>query len=194
LDEAPILLIGTLERFRRMEAEDRERADVDEGTKTERLHVDHAVWSAGDEPAFVRSLIRLGPGAQNMTFDNVLFDQRMSYPDVYVYCTTEQFDADVMNKLGGSCVMIGQVQKFFNAVDAALLRLARDGVLARCTYEARVTAPGGATPTHPCFVKEPVYAHQREVRAMWAPIAKGPIQPVILACPELVGSCRLYPP
>ncbi len=189
--------VGTLNTYRELEAEDPERGDIGEGTRT--LHSDDKprVYNSTAELPPSLSGIECGKGGLATNGPNaIVIKNRVA--DAYVYCVTERFDAAVMGEFGGACVRIEEPSEFFEAVDGQfknhlheLGRVLGNGTLDRCVYAERRENYHATTPVDTCFLKPPRYERQCEVRAIWRP-AQLPIAPVSFECPAGARYCRRH--
>lgn len=186
--------IGRLLEYRMTEGLDAERGDAGEGTQILHGNPGKTVYnSIADLPAAFRNpAVYIGPNGICTEGENAInIEQRST--DLHIYCTTECFDAEVMNRFGGACVVIKDVQMFFYEVEVALKQRTNvvNGILARCVYRDRRQNMHLPNTTHAALAKPPTYSHQREVRAIWEPKTL-PIEAFILECPNATSHCERF--
>ena len=92
-----------------------------------------------------------------------------------------------------SCADITDPLSFFRHVSASLNSLV--GVKFQgvhpVTYRAREQSWNGVDwGTHPALIKEPAFRAQAELRAIWTPIRKQLLEPVVLGNFRIPGCCR----
>lgn len=192
------VLVNTMWAFHKFE-DDEERQDTGESTHQflvegkSGLEFDHNT----DVPVRYRGLISAPKGTIQLNAG-----ARLRYvlhePNVWVYCATEQFDHDLMQRFGGACVEIDDHSRFFRDLCATLhntagrreRRLFAASIFGRCIYRERhehQLAPGDLE-VH--FIKPPAYRHQKEVRCVWQPMPRQNVAPVSLTIPSLSEYCK----
>ncbi|MFH7042048.1 hypothetical protein ABT392_06970 [Paucibacter sp. JuS9] len=175
------LRVGTLHDFRRDEHK-RGIADPSEGTKSVHYGVDAQVFTGGTEQAkaFGEAFgFKFGPGVQ-LSIKGCAFNRQVDSEDFFIYCLASRFSGAVLREFEGAdaCVRITHVRRFCDAITHALeSRVAVEFIGAhRVIYTPRhETWNGVDLGKHPALVKEPSFAPQCEVRALWRPTGGAPI-------------------
>ena len=112
--------VGTLQEYRGMEAGGNVRGDAGEGTRIitsarepTRYEDGSAVhrWLASNSICVKGGIYTNGENAMNLV-------QR--HPDCFVYCVSETFSPDLMEKFGGACIVITNPILFFCSLNAHL--------------------------------------------------------------------------
>lgn len=198
-----VLRVGTLHDFRRQE-HGRGIADVDEGKKSVRHTIGELIVRDADDPKFRNSVharamtafraIRIEPGVQNVTMHDIRFTQQFDAPDCFIYCVSSVKSSSVLTEFSGaeSCVHIIDPRRYFQAITEALS--AHTSVDFRGIFEVQYTAReeqwnGHDWGTHPAMIKPPNYGKQHELRAIWQPRRRGPIEPINIGHRDLPGLC-----
>lgn len=185
--------ISTLEECRKHE--DPMRGDKEEGKLTWRLP--GKIVGGSQDKDFVaiaaRGGVFIGLGCSDVSIENMTTNYKL--PDAFVICATNSYDpASLGENFGRSCVEISDPIVFLHKVTKALderfpFESAHAG---NVTYRDQVFYGVDEPPGVLGFVKRPdVYAYQKEFRFLWIPKDVSGIKPFLLACPEIVGLCRL---
>ncbi|CAI8763129.1 Polygalacturonase [Pseudomonas brassicacearum] len=189
--------IGTLHDFRRTEHK-LGIADVNEGKKKVWHHIPYADTQAGDG-IHVSALkefgiidLRLG---SNVIFDNCVAVQDFNHPDCFVHCTSFDYSCGAMRQFedADSCVEIPDAVAFYKRLTLTLHNIipVRLLTLTRVKYMERHEDWNGKNwGIHPALIKEPNFAPQVEVRAIWIPLFSGAISPVIMNDIGLIPLCK----
>jgi hypothetical protein len=126
--------------------------------------------------------------------------------DQFIYCTTSEFDAGVMASFGcDTCVEIWNPPAFLELITRGMAERAIFRGAYHCNYRRRSFDYIESSMIGPETIKDPQYAHQKEVRAVWLPKAfqnieglhptENPLAPlysVIVSSPALAECCRLH--
>ncbi|EGH20995.1 hypothetical protein PSYMO_05610 [Pseudomonas amygdali pv. mori str. 301020] len=136
-----------------------------------------------------RAGILMGPSAKGNTISVGL--AKTVLQDAYVLCTTIGFDSDSLeNSFGRYCVKIESVELFFHLINNRLyeqlgkLNAMKGSIIYEERHSVGMQPAAGAIG----FVKPPdKYAAQREYRFLWVKERAGPVEPLIIHCPEAAG-------
>lgn len=186
------LRIGTLYEYRNAELHGSAIGDREEGVKN--LHLDGTGqhWDAGSIPEFAQTFFKLGPEA-NLTLDGVRLVVPQQSCDYFLFCTSSILDAATMHKMGyDACVVIEHPDRFFAAISHSFRHRGNFEGAYECHYGSRSIPHNQDNGVHPALIKEPAYAYQKEVRALWRPI-KTSLAPQIIDCRKLIAWCSAGP-
>lgn len=192
--------IGTLHEFRQIEKFGNEIGDASEGKRTvfqtasesttfdllsDDTRAQHArrVFKGWDKfhPAS-RLFVTLKPRATLELYEEC--------PDLFIYSTTVQFDADQMHALGyDTCLEIHNPHGYFAELTKTMGLPEAFGAEVqygdlRVDHNAQGVAPAG-------FLKDMTYASQHEFRVTWEPL-RLPIRPCVVSCPAALEYCKVY--
>lgn len=190
--------IGTLYDFRRSEHR-AGIADPQEGKKSVVHHIskwtDKDVGSI-DHKALAEFRFANFEGSTNVNVENVTMEQHFDLPDCYIHCTSLEYSNEAMTSLDGadSCVKIIAVNSFYRRLTATLSLHApvRFAGLQAVKYRERVERWNGVDwGDHPALIKELDFKTQVEIRAIWLPLRKGAISPIVINDCELIKFCEL---
>ena len=187
-----LVRIGTLYDYRRAEAHGPAIGDEAEGTLT--VYSDDDVhWDRyEDAPEFYKQV--LGGKADNIAIRGIEFQQRHVVTDVWMYCTSLAYSRAAMKAFECEvCIRINNPGRFFQTITRALNADISQFLWGRCVYEDRRIHHRSTRRPHPGFLKDPAYAYQKELRAVWLPHEQ-PVTPRFLTLPELVPACTVYEP
>lgn len=198
------LRIGTLYDYRRAEHR-RGIADPTEGKKWVSHHISSLHVADSDDPSLQQSMdyralgafraIHLG-GAKNIRIQNISLSQEFDVPDCFLYCLSKERSERLYQEFEGadSCVEIFDPHTFFDRVSESLNDITRvrfQGVH-EVTYSTRTQEWNGVDwGTHPALLKEPKFQRQAELRAVWTPIYRGTIEPVVIGNLDIPAYCRM---
>lgn len=170
--EQGIVRVGTLHEYRDAATYGQLTLDPREGQRTIQV-VGPRDLSPDD-----LSLLGLRTGSSRMRVDGKI-DIRQDWPNCNVYCTSGMFFNDSVRQarvdLKSACVAILDPGLFFTAFDRTPLGVpdwAQDCIYAGKDAVLQSAAPLLKEPRllcHPAALKEPQFAAQREVRAIWSP-------------------------
>ena len=180
--------IGTLLGYRDVGQHGTAIGDSDEGVKS--LHLDGTGerWDASSIPEFAKAFFNLGPKA-SLQLDGIRLVMPQQSPDYYLFCASEVADPVAMAEFGyNACVVIERPDRFFPAISHALRHVGVLEAVERCQYLPRSTPHHQDHGVHPALLKEPAYAYQKEVRALWRPIG-GPPRPRFIECRKAAKWC-----
>ena len=198
------LRIGTLHDYRRAEHK-RGIADPMEGKKQvshliSSLHIadsnDPALKNLKDYRALEAFNVIKVDNSKNVRIENISMTREFDAPDCYVYCLSSNMSPRMYKEFEGSdsCVEIFDAELFFEHVTRTLDCLV--GVefhgVHRVIYSEREQAWNGVNwGDHPALIKEPKFSPQSELRAIWTPIVKKEINPIVLGNFMIPGCCRM---
>ncbi len=118
--------------------------------------------------------------------------------DLFIYCTTENFDADYASRFGNGCVRIGRPEEFFLALDAGLRGAVSAAGLTvgpplwgRCVYEGRMHDWERENVPDPWLLKPARYQGQHEIRVHWQTLPIQPLMSIVLKVPSIITHCTL---
>lgn len=179
-----ILRIGTLYDYRDAEKHGVAIGDKDEGTRVTYSEDEMDLSRPDTVPPFLRRHIRAEEG-KYWKISNIRFQVNEKSPDYYVFPVSEEYNTDTMRDFDyDSCVQIDRPDMFFRAITECLRErgVIKNGVLvSRCIYENRSQHYSQSHRSHPALLKDPRYAYQKEVRAIWMPL-ESKIEPLIIEC------------
>lgn len=190
------LKIGTLYEYRKIEIYGNAIGDDAEGI----ISTDFELPNGGTihmgqdsrEAEFLRSipgLSELPSGVKIVMAKGAkIIDQNHS-PDAYIFCTTAEFDPNVMKEFGGACFEIVQPEKFFKIISRAIRHQAILVGTAPITYRSRQTDWERPHTVHGSMIKADKYAYQKEVRTLWNPL-KESVKPLFIKVPDAIKYCR----
>lgn len=194
------LRVGTLYDFRSMEHK-KGIADPKEGTKRVEAKIEYASGYLGlGDMSAVRAFNETWNGifpteSPDFWMEGMTLANNFKAPDCYVFCASNVCSSRVMSEFEGAdtCLEIADWDGFLNALTGALI--ARVPIQNRCgttdvVYQAREeTWNEQDWGTSPIRIKEPEFAGQHEVRAVWIP-SPSPIQPLIIEDSRLTKFVR----
>ncbi|MDT8895495.1 hypothetical protein RSO41_12595 [Halomonas sp. I1] len=181
--------IGTLYDFRRQEHLDGIR-DEEEGVKELFKNYDgkHTI-EGGPSGRDLMGAISVGAGA-TLAFEDVSLVNKVSSPDLFVFCLSSRCSKDVMSEFDGAekCYEVVNVRNFFKRITASLgtvVPVRFRGVFP-CKYGLRREEWNGVDyGLDPALMKGPDYSGQFEVRAIWEPRVEAEIEPQIFEARSL---------
>lgn len=186
------LRLGTLYEYRDTETHGVVIGDKDEGKLTTFMDIEHEHWTAATQPELIQKMIKLGEGG-TMTVGNLKMSLTEHSEDLYIYCTTEVFAKSALADFGyDCCVVIERPEQFFDAISRTVRHKARFGGVYRCEYVGRSQSHENTDRIHPAITKDPTYQNQKEVRALWKPVKKTGIAPLIIECRNAAKYCSMH--
>lgn len=188
------LRIGTLFHYRDEERFGSEIGDTQEGVKTLRTVVRNLKYTGSSKvPSYITNAIRAEGGAV-VTLENCVFEDHQQSPNLYIFCLSSEYSSEAMAKMKKEvCVRIRDMRALVEAVGKRLPSGSRFQGLHTCHYVERVVKHEDDHGITPALIKEPRYAYQKEVRAIWAPRNLDRIEFLDLRCPEIRHLCDVYP-
>jgi hypothetical protein len=196
------LKLGTLYEYRKVEEYGAVIGDKDEGLhKTELFlpgggQIDLA--TASPEAEFFRKHV-LRPDQRNSKVKIILAEgakliAHSNSPDLYIYCMTSEFNADVMSQFGcDSCLEILRPRDFFRAISKRVSNSIRFDGYGPVHYGSKSTHYRLPHSLHPAITKEEHFSYQKECRAIWIP-KDGTPTPLFLDVPDARKHCRIHVP
>jgi hypothetical protein len=197
--------IGTLHDFRRLEHK-RGVYDPQEGKKVVSHHIEDLFITDPLDPVYkcskdFKSLeefqaIKLSASAKNTTLKNITMSRQVDSPDFFILCTSKYCSAQTMNQFEGadSCLEIVDVNNFYHVLTEVLN--SKTSVIFQGIHEVKYQNReepwnGQGWGCHPALIKEPVFAPQGELRAIWQPKSNNSIEPIIIHNNRLGTFCRI---
>ncbi|KXO10066.1 hypothetical protein AKG98_847 [Moritella sp. JT01] len=114
--------------------------------------MDQACWTNANQPEFTQSFLTLAEGA-TATISGVTLEKPQSSPDIYIYCTTEEFDESAMRDFGyDSCVVIEQPEKLFECISKSLKHKGSYEGSHKCKYQPRRMPHDFDSDVHPALI------------------------------------------
>lgn len=197
-----MIRIGTLLDFRRMEHK-KGILDPQEGVKDLTHHIDHLHIANPNDPNMKNNMdlkaLKSFPGlnvtAENFTIANITFQQHFDAPDCFILCTSKICSKETLSQFEGanSCVEIVEIDSFYRILTDALNNITPVEFIGihEIVYQDRIEQWNGHDwGCHPALIKETKYKKQHELRAIWQPLNKKPIAPLITADHRLGKFCR----
>jgi hypothetical protein len=186
--------LGTLYHYREQEKLGNAIGDEDEGKYD--IFSEDTIEVKGDPivlPDFYRGLLEIGPDIRQARVQDIRFQRTHISPNAYMFCCSSEFSESTMREFGDACVRISDISGFVDEIRKAIQGEITTTIAARCLYLKREFHYTTPAPAPPGFIKDPSYAHQKEVRAVWVPkVAE--IQPRILTVPGIRRFCSLHYP
>lgn len=196
------LKLGTLYEYRKVEEYGSVIGDKDEGVHTTELFLPGGgeidLASATLEAEFFRTHV-FRSDQRNLKAKIILEDgakliAHSNSPDLYIYCMTSVFNADVMKRFGcDSCMEILRPRDFFRAISKRVGNSIRFEGYGPVHYGSKYTHYSQPHSLHPAITKEKQFSYQKEYRAIWIPKIETP-SPLFLNVPEARKYCRVYVP
>ena len=190
-----IFRIGTLYEFQNIEKHGCAIGDSEEGKKYFQNRPNEIYDFSKPEtiPDFTRKFIKAPDGA-NIKFDNCLFQEEVSSPDLFIYSVSQEISKESLKSLDyDSVIIINYPKKFFHALSSCLRKkiLIKPGcIISPCSYINRASHFEYPNHLHPALIKDPTYKYQKEVRAIWES-PKLPLKPLIINCKVAKKFCSL---
>ena len=172
--------IGTLYEYRNVERYGTAIGDTEEGVKN--LHLDGSgeTWDASTIPEFARTFFNLGPGGAVTLQPGIRLDVPQQSPEYFLFCASSAFDKKAMQAFGyDSCVVIEDPSRFFKALSHTFRHKGSFEGVYECQYGPRSVPYDRDDGMHPALIKDPAYAYQKEVRALWRPRSSRPVPKVV---------------
>lgn len=189
--------IGTLHDFRRTEHKGG-IADANEGIKRVSHHIPYVtekdVGSIHLEAIKQFKILNLGDST-NVVLQDIQFIRGFNHPDCFVHCVSAEYSRDVLDQFeeADSCIEITDLGKFYQRLTKTLNRQIPVQLLGVSTvrYMMREEDWNGRNwGVHPALIKEPRFAKQLEIRAIWRPKFNGAISPMVLNDVGLIEFCK----
>jgi hypothetical protein len=204
--------IGTLYDYRHAEAHGSEIGDPTEGKVGANSRV--LSWSSSDPilrnehaQSFVKqsgvvfregSSISFGPGGSigfgpnGVTLKNVGLRSEFQVQDLYVFSFSLDANPDLMRRMGyDACYEIGDVDEFLRKLPSP--NGSRLLGWSQVLYRSKEMHFEAARTTNAALLKEPMFAYQRECRALWQPISTS-IAPEFVTSVEAASLCSVIDP
>ena len=198
-----VIRVGTLHDFRRAE-HNKGITDPQEGKKYVSHLIDQLQIADSEDPNIkdnidFRALEAFGVAkirnSKNITFQNITVSQSFDAQDCYILCTSKICSKETMRQFEGadSCVEIIDIDSFYSVLTYTLNSITP--VIFRGIHEVLYQNReehwnGQSWGRHPAVIKETKFIKQGELRAIWQPLSKHPISPVILGNYRLGAFCR----
>lgn len=191
-----IFRITTLFDCRNYEKHPHGIADKDEGTK--QIYCMDPVVDSRDPDTPPALLEKLGISVDDTSVfraEQSVFRHREENPDCYLFCLALDCNLEPwLEKFGyDTIVEIMEAEPFFQALTHCIFitgRIEPRAFMARCAYTTRSQYYKEDQGIPPALIKDPSFAYQQEVRAIWIP-AQQPVEPFFIECPQAVTSCRI---
>ena len=132
----------------------------------------------------------------NVRIDNLTLSRNIGASDCFVYCLSETNAPNRHLEFEGadSCLRIDNQTVFFSTLTESLnavIRVSFKGVH-KVQYTERNEAWNGQDwGKHPALMKEPQFANQCELRAIWTPTVEKIIQPMVTGNHRLISHCTV---
>lgn len=180
-------------------------ADRLEGTKEIRC-VDPDIDSRNPDtpPSLLRSLgIAAVDDTSTFISHNSVFDIKQESPDCYLFCLTRDCNPEPWRDKFAydTCVQVSEPELFFQALTNCVfqkVRIEEAAFMADCVYLSRsqnirkLQHLNGSESIPPMLIKDPSFAYQQEVRAIWIP-KQQPIAPFPIKCTQAATLCSIIP-
>jgi len=194
------LKIGTLHEYRKVEhyggviGDQREGLHITEFSLTGGGKVDLSQKSP--ETDFLKKHL-LQPDQQDISIEMIFEDgaRIMSHsesPDLYIYCTTSEFNPEVMTQFDcDACMEIVNPNAFFQSISRKIRHQGRLDGWGPIHYKNKETHYTAPHQHHPAIMKDLSFSYQKEWRAIWIP-NKAPRQPIYIDVPKAIRHCRVH--
>ena len=196
--------VGTLHDFRSSEHK-KGIADLYEGRKAIhhpiKKHVITAKSLAAGGDPLTRMLHQTGAvrmsGNARIELEGVPFTANLNQPDLYILCVSSAKSQQAMSQFGAAdtCIEIVELDKFFHYLSQAIAAKVGGQIqyqgCQKVVYRERSEAWNGSdlgVPPH--LIKDPTFAPQDEIRAIWMPMGNRPIKPEIIEDSRLSKLCK----
>lgn len=149
-----------------------------------------ALCSEKDPPFPSGGSIGLGP--KGVTLKNVGLRSELQVQDLYVFSFSSDADPALMRRMGyDACYEIGDVDAFLRKLPSPIgSRLLG---WSQVSYRSKEMHFEAARTTNAALLKEPMFAYQRECRALWQPRST-PIAPEFVTSVEAANLCAVFDP
>lgn len=189
-----ILRIGTLYEFQDIEKYGNVVGDSQEGIKGRDKIENSSNRPEDNKPIsqFAEKFFKISPESKGtVLIKDCLLRETIRSPDFYLYCMTMVPDLDIMQEFGyDTCIEIININAFIDAISNELSGRAEFVCIQFCAYTDRFKKFGNEDNIHPALIKDPTYAQQREVRAIWRS-NKTTLEPIILKIEGIGQYCRI---
>lgn len=190
-----VIRIGTLHDFRKLE-HGKGRTDTTEGKKSRIQRVSYLTVSGdSDQPKGLwRRFVRV---AENVTTTFIACDflERVDHTDCFILCSSMKCSKETMTQFEGtdSCIEITKPKEFYSCLTKAL------NMITPVTFQGAHEVTYGSKleewqasnkGNNATLLKDPEYKEQCEIRAIWKPLSKNPIEPLMICNHKLGGFCR----
>jgi hypothetical protein len=190
------LRLGTLYDYRALEEHGQQRGDSEEGRRTVWSH-DKSSKPLDQLNPLEQKAIRIPLGSG--TVEGNYLEREEQSINAWIFCASIVFDMSIARRLSAdcdedydACVEILKPESLCELISACLRSKARFVAFQECVYADRRQHYANAP--HPAILKDPRYAYQREVRAIWQPISDTLIQPELVTAGGIQNLCRIcYP-
>jgi hypothetical protein len=183
--------IGTLNYYRRREAEDTLRGDLSEGTAAF-LDAPEGIQSSETLSPLTREWFEAPEGA---ILRRNVWRTNSTVSDRFVFCASAELSTTAAGAYD-SCVEITDVLGFLGALTGALndavvnKAIEAEGHLAPITYIERQLSAQYHGYLSPAFIKEPRFRIEQEVRLVWEAPRPKDVEYVDITCKQLARFTR----
>ncbi len=199
-----IIRVGTLYDFRHTE-HNKGIADPHEGKKEVFHHIDKLFVTDPNDPNIKGNIdfkslekfgaVSFGSNAKNTTFKNIVVSKSFDVPDCFILCMSKICSKDTMHQFEGadSCVEIVKIESFIKFLTDALncvWPVMFQGIYEVIYQNREENWNGQDWGRQPALIKETKFKKQGEIRAIWQPLCKQPIEPIIIGDFRLGAFCR----
>lgn len=190
--------VGTLHDFRKNEHK-RGIFDPQEGKK-EVFHAIDKLLVTDPKTPEVKAIEQFGilkfeDGVTNVQFEGITLLRPFDVLDCFILCTSKTFSRKTMREFEGadSCYQILNPNRFYGILTEVLnsfYPVIFRGVHEVVYQDRKEKWNGKDCGHHPALIKEKEFRRQSELRAIWQPRYRQPIQPIIFADYRLTEACR----
>jgi hypothetical protein len=157
--------------------------DPSEGTADRMDYIDEEVWTPETVPAHLRHLISVAGPAR---MKGLVFEEMADVTNVWLYCTSDRFDAWAMRRMGyDACVRINHPAAFYSAILEGLAPNISEASGGPIEYRSRMHSLRVRRQSA-AYIKEPPFAYQNEIRIVLSPRVESP-QPLLISIPAVSG-------
>lgn len=140
------------------------------------------------------TLLELGEGRVRAAVRPTLMQQMHSSPDVFLYCVSYYRSRRMERRFASgddSWVEIFDPDGFFGVLDSYMSSLGHTPKGRHMVEYRSRRVRRGERPRKAELIKDCWFAAENEIRAIWTPRDREPIQPLIVSLPELTRFCRM---
>ena len=113
--------------------------------------------------------------------------------DMYIYCTTSEFNLDVMRCFNcDACIEICDPHKFFHQISKKIRHKATFADLKKIIYKNKETTYKEPHTIHPAIIKDTAFSYQKEWRALWTPFQPQKLRPLYIDVPKAIRYCKFH--
>jgi hypothetical protein len=168
---AGVVRLGTLYDYRSTEQHVGGILDAEEGVGFRTRHVEDEHWTQENLPDYAqRAFGFYGSAGGGVRIKDCHFTSREQSENALIFCLSESFSQRLFDDFqADACYAIVDLGDFVRLVDASVKAQGAYQYIGafRCVYTGR-SYPHADSVIHPGVLKDQSYAHQSEIRVVWA--------------------------